>query len=115
MFFLFNFIHRNENGKFCSLLVEAQLIASGQSIPQPIHLNRQKPDVPYIVVRAVACECVARGPGFDSSSDQMVFFSPRVLGGRNKMDPNAINCMILHIHVVKIKYYLAMLLSGELV
>ena len=26
-----------------------------------------------LVVRAVACE--ARGPGFDSSSDQMVFFS----------------------------------------
>ena len=29
-----------------------------------------------LVVRAVACE--ARGPGFNSSSDQMFFFSPRV-------------------------------------
>ena len=26
------------------------------------------------------------------------FFSPRVLGGRNEIDPDMINCMILHIH-----------------
>ena len=32
-----------------------------------------------VVVRAVACG--ARGPGFDSSSDQMFFFSPQVSGG----------------------------------
>ena len=37
------------------------------------------------VVRAVTCK--ARGPGFDSSSDQMFFFSPRVSGGSNKKDP----------------------------
>ena len=52
-----------------------------------------------VVVRAVACE--ARGPGFDSSYDQMVFFSPRVQGGRNKMDPDTINYVILRIHVDK--------------
>ena len=51
------------------------------------------------MVRAVACE--ARGPGFNSSSNQMVFFSPRVLGGRNKMDPDMINSMISRIHVEK--------------
>ena len=34
-----------------------------------------------LVVRAVSCE--VRGPGFDSSSGQMFFFTPRVLGGRN--------------------------------
>ena len=28
-----------------------------------------------LVIRAVACEHEARGPGFDSSSDQMYFFS----------------------------------------
>ena len=52
-----------------------------------------------VVVRVVACE--ARGPGFHSSSDQMVFFSPRVYGGRNKMDPDTINYVILRIHVDK--------------
>ena len=48
------------------------------------------------MVRAVACE--ARGPGFDSSSDQMVF---SLLGYKEvgKMDPDMINCMILRIHV----------------
>ena len=49
--------------------------------------------------RAVACE--ARGPGFDSSSDQMFFFSPQVLGGRNKMDPDTTNCVLLRINVDK--------------
>ena len=29
------------------------------------------------------------------------FFSPRVCGGRNKMDPDMINCVILFIHVDK--------------
>ena len=50
-----------------------------------------------LVVRAVVCE--ARGPGFDSSSDQVVF---PLLGGRNLIDPDMINCMILRIQVDKI-------------
>ena len=55
-----------------------------------------------LVVRAVACE--ARGPGFDSSSDQKVFslLGYKVVG--IKMDPDMINCMILRIHVEKKKF-----------
>ena len=59
----------------------------------------------------VACE--ARRPGFNSSSDQMFFFSPRVKGGRNKMDPDTTNYVILRIHVDK--KFLAMPSSDELV
>ena len=52
------------------------------------------------MVRAVACE--ARVPGFDSSSDRMVFLlSPWVQGGRYKMAPAMINCVVLHIHLDK--------------
>ena len=48
-------------------------------------------------VSAVACE--TRGPGFDSSSNQMAFLlSPRVVG---IIDPNRINGVILHICVDK--------------
>ena len=54
-----------------------------------------------LVVRVVPCE--ARGPGFDSSLDQMVFLHSSVIGGREKMDPHTINCMILRIHVDKRK------------
>ena len=50
-----------------------------------------------LVDRAVAFE--VKGPGFNSSSDQMFFFSLRVQGGRNKMDPEPTNCVILRIHV----------------
>ena len=50
-----------------------------------------------LVVRAVACE--ARGPGFDSSSDPNGFYS---LLGRDKMDPDTLDCIILHILVNKI-------------
>ena len=52
-----------------------------------------------LVVRAVACE--ARGPGFVSSSDRMYFFSPRVKGGRNKMDPDKTKSEILLFDVDK--------------
>ena len=49
------------------------------------------------MVRAVACE--ARGPGFNSSSDQMFFSLLRYKEVGIKMDPDMINCMILCIHV----------------
>ena len=52
------------------------------------------------VVRAVACE--ARRHGFNSSSDQM-FFLAWIIAGWNKMDPDLINCVILHIQVDKNK------------
>ena len=52
-------------------------------------------------VRVVACE--ARGPGFDSSSNQMVFLLFLGIGGRKKMDPETINSLILYIHVDKRK------------
>ena len=51
------------------------------------------------MVRVVTC--YARGPGFDPTSDQMFFFTPRVLGGREEMDPDTINCVIFRIHVDK--------------
>ena len=44
------------------------------------------------MVRAVARE--ARGPGFDSSSDQMVFSLLGYMGGRNLMDSDMINSVI---------------------
>ena len=50
------------------------------------HLDKLCPRSHGLVVRATTCE--ARGPVFDSSSDQMFFFSPPVYGGRNKMDPD---------------------------
>ena len=53
-----------------------------------------------LVVRAVACE--ARGPGFNSSSVQKRFFLSSGVGGRNLMDPDTINCVILRIQVDKI-------------
>ena len=53
-----------------------------------------------LLVRAVACE--ARRPGFNSSSDQM-FFSLLGYRGRNLMDPDMINCVILRIQVDKRK------------
>ena len=53
-------------------------IRSYSSISTPLPTS---PRSHGLVVRAVACE--ARGPGFDSSSVQMFFFSPRVWGGRN--------------------------------
>ena len=49
------------------------------------------------MVRADASE--AGGPGFDSSSDQLFFFFSLGIRGRNEMDPDMINCMILRIHV----------------
>ena len=58
-----------------------------------------------LVVRVVACE--ARGPGFDSISDQMVFSLLGYEGGRNKIDPDMINCMILCIHVENKKIILS--------
>ena len=51
-----------------------------------------------LVVRAVICE--ARGPGLDSSSDQMFFlFSSQ----EKQFDPEMTNCVILGIHVDKKK------------
>ena len=52
-----------------------------------------------LVVREVACE--ARGPGFNSSSDQMVFLLFLGQGGRKNMNPDMINCVIVRIHVDK--------------
>ena len=49
------------------------------------------------MVRVVACE--ARGPEFDSSSDQMFFLSSGIKNEMDEMDPDAINCVILRIHV----------------
>ena len=52
------------------------------------------------MVRAVACE--ARGPGFDSSSDQMVF---SLLGYKEvgkKMDSDMINCIVCIFMRIKI-------------
>ena len=51
------------------------------------------------MVRADACE--ARGPGFDSSSDKIFFFSPRVSAIRNILDPDVTNCVLVRIHVEK--------------
>ena len=39
--------------------------------------------------------------GFDSSSDQLFFFSPQVKGGRFKMDPVMTNWVLLCIHLDK--------------
>ena len=49
-----------------------------------------------LVVRVVACE--ARGPGFDYSSDQMVFLLSSGIRRYEKMDPDIINSMTLRIH-----------------
>ena len=51
------------------------------------------------MVRVVACE--ARGPGFDSSSDLMVFLLSK--GKVGKMDPDSKSGVILHIHANKKK------------
>ena len=99
--------------KFCKRVakVAAQLVEQMLPIPEicSSYPNIGKNYLPIknkkclrsdgLVVRAVACE--ARGPGFDSSSDQKGFFSPRVYGGRYKMDPDMVNCMILRSHVEK--------------
>ena len=60
------------------------------------HLWLSGPKSHGLGVRAVTCE--ARGHWYDSCPDQMFFFSPRVFGGRNKMDPHTTNCVILQIH-----------------
>ena len=46
------------------------------SIERETNSTDRSPRSHGLVVRAVACD--ARGPGFDSSSDQMFFFSPWV-------------------------------------
>ena len=51
------------------------------------------------MVRAVASE--ARGPGFDSSSDQVVFILSLGVGGREINGSGNDNHVILRIHVDK--------------
>ena len=66
------------------------------------------------MVGAVACE--ARGLGFDSSSDQIVYLLISGIGRLEKMDPDIINCVILGIlgiHVDKKREFLAESSSGK--
>ena len=51
-------------------------VAVGRRLYNPqLHKSVSSPKSHGLVVRAVACECEARGPGFESSSDQIFFFS----------------------------------------